>query len=348
MKERSVTSRHFKAFCYLLLVSGAALIQARLFASELNRTANPQNSHGTNRVTLNIAAFDSRGWPVDDLNSGDFQITDEGKPQTIVSFRRNDDAPALKGEASNPIERPALVILFDLLNANFTSQAYATEQIVHALEHLESSDGVYLYLLTRTGSLSALHALPAAEGNVSSSKNPWVREIRQRLQTAIKDAYGVRPQDERSTSIRVKTTYLVLDDLATKMAHLPGRKNIVWITQGVPLNVTLPGNQHFDYLPTLERWATKLDQSDISLHSVDQGSEPGLRSRDTLEKFATLTGGKIYVDIEKAISEVVDASRHGYLVEFAAPAADGKYHKIRVSCSRKGIRVQARQGYYAN
>jgi hypothetical protein len=38
-----------------------------------------------------------------------------------------------------------------------------------------------------------------------------------------------------------------------------------------------------------------------------------------------------------------------YLIAFDPPLDqwDGKYHKIRVACSRKGVRLQTKQGYYA-
>jgi hypothetical protein len=60
-----------------------------------------------------------------------------------------------------------------------------------------------------------------------------------------------------------------------------------------------------------------------------------------------LTGGTVSTDFEKVISEVMNASRSSYVIQYAAPPPDGKYHKIRVTCSRKGIRIQTRQGYYA-
>jgi VWFA-related protein len=117
----------------------------------------------------------------------------------------------------------------------------------------------------------------------------------------------------------------------------------------LPIIIRLAGGEPYDYSPKLQRLATTLDQSGITLNSVDQGSEPGSGTADTLKQFADLTGGRVYAsDLDKAISEVMSASRSGYLIEYVAPPPDGKYHKIRVTCSRKGIRIQTRQGYYSN
>src|ERR1017187_9797221 len=55
---------------------------------------------------LNVIAVDSRGEPVTDLTSDDFQVTDAGKPQKIAFFRHTDSklwqVPALApNEVSN-------------------------------------------------------------------------------------------------------------------------------------------------------------------------------------------------------------------------------------------------------
>jgi VWFA-related protein len=78
-------------------------------------------------------------------------------------------------------------------------------------------------------------------------------------------------------------------------------------------------------------------------HNVENGA------LGMLEQFADLTGGKVYGnDIEKAVNEAMAASKSSYVIEYEPPRLDGKYHKIRVTCSRKGVHLQVKQGYYAN
>src|ERR1039457_3261029 len=122
-------------------------------------------------IKLNVAAVDARGQSVADLTREDFQVFDGGKLQHIASFRRNDvkplraDPPRLN-ESSNrsgaPLSR-ATVILFDLLNARFEDRAYAVNQLIPALQHVEASDSVFLYFLTLNGALYAVHPLPGPE-----------------------------------------------------------------------------------------------------------------------------------------------------------------------------------------
>ena len=110
-------------------------------------------------VRLNVVALDSHGQTVRDLTSGDFKILDHGRPRKIVVFRRNErklqapehlDANTFSNRsAAGP--RHATVILFDLLNDHLGSRGYAAHEITESLERVESSDNVYLYLLTMRG-----------------------------------------------------------------------------------------------------------------------------------------------------------------------------------------------------
>ena len=52
-------------------------------------------------------------------------------------------------------------------------------------------------------------------------------------------------------------------------------------------------------------------------------------------------------DIE--ITQAEADARTNYSLEYEPPARnwDGKYHKLRVTVARKGIRIQSEHGYYA-
>jgi VWFA-related protein len=122
-------------------------------------------------VKLNVVAVDARGQTVADLTREDFQVFEGGKPQHIASFRRNDVKPlhALPPEpnefsnrAGTPLSR-APVILLDLLNARFEDRAYAANQLVPALQHVEASDSLFLYVLALDGNLYPVHQLPDPE-----------------------------------------------------------------------------------------------------------------------------------------------------------------------------------------
>jgi VWFA-related protein len=80
------------------------------------------------------------------------------------------------------------------------------------------------------------------------------------------------------------------------------------------------------------------------MYGADRG-----RPRDTLQQLADLTGGRMYIhgEIDQAIAQSLQDVRSRYQLVYDGPAPDGKYHKLRVECSRPGVRIEASQGYYS-
>jgi len=70
--------------------------------------------------------------------------------------------------------------------------------------------------------------------------------------------------------------------------------------------------------------------------------------RDTLQKLADVSGGRLYLngEVDKAVAEPFEV-RVAYQLTYEAPPANGKFHALRVTCSRKGVRIVAPQGYFA-
>jgi hypothetical protein len=54
-------------------------------------------------------------------------------------------------------------------------------------------------------------------------------------------------------------------------------------------------------------------------------------------------------DIGAAVAQAMNDARTSYQLGYYAPLEnwDGKFHKLRVTCKRNGVRVQAKTGYYA-
>jgi VWFA-related protein len=299
-------------------------------------------------VALNVTARDSKNRPVADLGIDDFHVTDQGKPQRIVFFHRNEDAvqvaPAGPHEYSNrsgAAAPHALVILLDLLNANLSYQGAGTEEIVRTLEPLKTAGEVYLYLLTYNGNLYPVHPLPSQEEDLHAGNGPWTQQVRPLLDAAVRGIQELKTNEELRSAGPVEVTFRALETLAAEMGPIPGRKDILWISQGVPYDYT--------YTPQLPRLATALEEAGISVNTVDQGNAVGTESKQTLADLANLTGGKAYPQrsVEVAVPEILASSAASYLIEYTAPPLDGKFHKIGISCVRKGVRIQAPQGYSA-
>jgi hypothetical protein len=81
------------------------------------------------------------------------------------------------------------------------------------------------------------------------------------------------------------------------------------------------------------------------------GAGTGMQSIATLNEFANVTGGRPDEgkDIGAALKQAMNDVRVSYQIGYYAAERnwDGKFHKIRVICKRKGVRIQAKTGYYA-
>ncbi len=337
-------------------------------------------------VYMNLVAVDGRGEPVTDLASNEITIEDAGKPETIVLFNRREvrfaqSAPLQPDQYSNrdsAIAPHPTVILFDLLNERFATRGVAANQIVQALQSLETSADIYLYLLNLDGRVLSVRGLPEGGAAPPQGAPAWTRDIKARMDAALRQALRIRPP-EIDLNIRIELTYRALDEMARELSRVPGRKNIVWITDGVPLALTPSRSDtgdFVDYTPLIRRFSEAMAHSGVAIYPVQQimigspdamgtgldgfaggdrapavGSTAGMESMATLNEFAGLTGGRINQgkDIGAAIKQSRSDLSNGYRIGYypALNNWDGKFHKLRIRCARKGVKIQAKTGYYA-
>src|SRR5580700_2742230 len=150
-------------------------------------------------VNLNVAAVDAGGQPVPGLRAEDFQVLDNGKPRKIVMLRpvhRNDS--------------PATFILLDLFNADLAARGLSANEIVHTLEKLESADNVYLYLLTSTAKIFAIHSVAPYGVQQEVSDGPWTRRIKPMLDEALRQVTALKSGDDQYPQLRIGPTWKAL------------------------------------------------------------------------------------------------------------------------------------------
>ena len=350
------------------ILFGLALLLAPLTGNEL-----PQQE--PQLVDFNVVAVDSHGAPITDLTRDDFRVTDNGKPRTIAFFHHHENHPRevlhlgpneYSNRSAANVPR-ATVILFDLMNEEFGTRGTTANRLVQSLESLPSADYVYLYLLTMAGKLYAIHGLPGAEGEIPPEDGgPWTRHAKPLLDQALRAVLQVRPVDVAvDITYRIELTYLALDALASQLSSVPGRKSIVWLSDGVPLELgprRSDTGDVVDFTPQLRQMSEAFDRSGVSIYPVrqvmlgspsnlDGANRTGLDSLDTLDEFAGMTGGRQDAgkDIAPAVRQAISDTSTSYEMGFYPDEKswDNKFHKLRVTCARKGVRIQARTGYYA-
>ncbi len=346
----------------LVLVVMALAITALPFAALARKKPKQQGSSLPRAVILDVVALDNNGSPVTDLLASDVRISDNGKWQQVALFRPNfakrRNTEALVADEYSNREHPTLprtVILFDLMNERFATDAIAQNELVHALEDQETGEALYLYILTNRGDFIPIHPLLSQEAETVRRAN-WTRQIHPLLDSVMKKIFGFRPPDDWDPGYRFQATLQAVSALGAQMALVPGRKNLVWVTHGVPITVPDVSGDPIDLSPQVHHFAATLEKAHIAVYAVDQSSKGagatlGTFSMQTLESVSELTGGRYYASdsVEAAINKARADLRASYKVGYFAPLQEenGKFHRVRVASSRRGLQLNTQRGYYA-
>jgi VWFA-related protein len=228
----------------------------------------------TRLVTVNVVVRDSMGNPVLDLTKADFSILDDGKPQDLAFFSTATSRPSLASSPSPPnvytnmfsrgsVGAPdsATVILFDTLNAKWSSQGLALSQVRKFLEQINPEERVGIYVLGRELKLihdfdqdsselvseirrhdlatspddasrdsAATTGLPELDNFLSGKDNTFIY---------ARDRHGNPAAAAEFQQFRSQMTISSLQAIARHLEPLRGRKSIVWICDSNPYSESL-------------------------------------------------------------------------------------------------------------
>jgi VWFA-related protein len=176
--------------------------------------------------SINVVVADSTGNPVSDLEPSDFSLLDNGQPAKIRTLH-NSLAPS----------EPPTKLIFVLDAVNLPSQQFT--QIESAVARFLGRNGgrleaaCFLYRLTRDGSFSS--TMYTRDGSVLANeveqhKSPRIvwRSGGSEESSLLRPWVG-RPQSD-SFSLRA------LGSIAIDQREIAGRKVVVWIGPGWPVN----------------------------------------------------------------------------------------------------------------
>jgi len=147
--------------------------------------------------------------------------------------------------------------------------------------------------------------------------------------------------------------------IADHLAAVPGRKILIWVSAGFPLNIDSSGvdramRSEGDYATQIARAIQKLNNADVAVYPIDaRGLTASPSAYDTIwtmKEFALRTGGLAWYsrnDLDVGIRNDLDDIRFSYTIGFSPPE-EAKYgsHKVRVKVRRPGVTLRYREGYY--
>jgi VWFA-related protein len=304
---------------------------------------------------------DSKGRPVTDLRRADFQVQDNRKPQPITLF----SADRGVGPASNPsarqpsdsVEAPAgySVILLDWLNTSYAYRLMAQEQLLDLVKKYQPRQKVAIYLLGHEARLlhdftddmdilwQVVENAGLEFGMVEDAPSAPSRS------DARYAGRGGRGGDGEIEGLilqnKVFDTLQTLQTIADHLAHVPGRKSLVWLTAGFPWSAG-----GLDFVPRVETALGKLNKADVATYTVNPcGLSSMCRSYPgPMSEIAQRTGGTVFGDndSDRGIRLALEDMRISYTLGFNVPegAALG-LHEIRVRVNRPGVKLRYRESY---
>jgi VWFA-related protein len=368
----------------------AALVAAAGICAGGQRTSSPEPPvplfrTGTRLVEVEVVVRDKKG-AVMGLTRDDFTLFDKGKPQQIAVF--NDSAsrafaaktylPVVKGAVSNRIDRTgraingATVLLFDQLNTSFEHLDYARSQLLKYLESAGDGEQVAIYMLGK--GLSIIQDFTDDPETLRQAVRKWdnknlllLIQSEENMDSVDLDAAAM--SQELYQRMRNQLTAEAVAKITQHLAGMPGRKNLVWLsdTPGGPGSLAL-GAANIHLYPVLVRGVGS--SGVIAWVNNSRAMGPGFATRpmplgaDIAREranaaAAALSGGTGFSDsrdIALAIHTAVEDAGSAYILGFypAEEALDNKFHNLLVNVGKKGearsrtIEVRYRPGYFAS
>lgn len=325
----------------------------------------------TRLVILDVVATDGKGLPVTGLKAEDFTVLEDGKPQQLIdfSFHQPDaSGPGAPKPASNAISNDPQyssasslnIILLDAINTDFSSHAYAQEMLIKYLESAPAIQPTAVYALE--GRLSLLHDFTT---DAKALRDVLVH-FKPSGPTHIPDVYAAASPFTREGSYQASpqsrnVTFNAMRFLAHSLAGRPGRKNLIWLSEGFPISlfpdVTM-GEQAFlvqDFSPLVEKIADELMNAQVALYPIDAAGvtvNERFSAHTAMISMAERTGGKTFYnrnDLEIGVRTSIEDGSTYYNMQYYPQNRkwDNRFRKIEVKVNRPDVHLRYREGYYA-
>jgi VWFA-related protein len=316
-------------FCVILALAPFAF--APLYAQTVTSDASihlPTMKTEVGVVLVDVVVTQSKDKPVPELRREQFQIFEDGKPQTISFFEEHKGALSTEADVppspnlytnSPDIKSPdsVNVLLLDWLNTQPRDQPFVRTEIAAYLKHMPAGTRLAVFVLGShlqmmegfTSDHSQLLAFlnnqkPGPDARASSLLPTATRtaadqelvDMMIRMQAAPAAVAAVSQEQANAanakTDERVGITLQALQHLARYLSGISGRKNLIWFSSAFPINIfPSPGSVSApgQYQRELQQTAELLTRSRVSVYPV---SATGLGG-DSVPDVASMRGGAI-------------------------------------------------------
>ena len=373
------------------------------------QTPSPQSAvHVTTRIVqVSVTVQDANGKPVKGLTKDDFVLLDQGQRQQIASISEGTRNFATTGAVTGPNHftnqlapgngsaPPLIVIVVDAYNTYYHDYYYRPgppdyncapgscpppllgtifKQVEKFISQMQPQDRVALYQLN--DQLDLLQ-------DFTNDRDALQHGLDRGKKSAGTQTYLACAQNDQAQMSN--RTMIAMSLIADRLATIPGRKNLIWLSTGFPYRKVTTDSK-------MDKTAETLGSEDLPLFAVDAHglaaplavpgagaaggggmvsgadlptpstfgnadgfmcgphSAPGGFSE--VRNLSEMSGGRAFYntnDFAGAIRKVIDNSSASYVLEYYPDHNkwNGEFREIKVKVNRPGMEVHARRGYYA-
>ncbi|MEO8099043.1 MAG: VWA domain-containing protein [Acidobacteriota bacterium] len=361
--------------------AGVCLMAAALVWGQEAET--PIFRTGTRLVQVDVVVHSKKA-PVAGLTKDDFEVFDNGKRQAIAVFSVR-EATAVRaapvalpaGVVTNrPVYRgpepvTATVVLMDSQNTTPEHQGRARLQALKYLDRAGRRELIALYQLGTT--LKVLEPFTEDRDALRSAVDKFKMEQSFNLQDGqgglLAGIRGNAANETRKMNFQRQAdiTTAAFETIARHLQGLPGRKKLIWITAGLPLDFQQENERNLTTMTEYTNLSKQIyapmklmNEANVAIYPIDprgvmspmEGAglmDPNLNSMNQL---AAMTGGKAFYndnDLVAGLEEAIADTDLTYTLGFYQPedVVDGTMHSLRVDVLRGGAEARYRKSYTA-
>ncbi len=317
---------------------------------------------GVKLVRVDVSVTGGGDKPVIDLQANDFQVTEDGVPQRVetAQFQRLDGQRQPGGETSLDIRSrdhaAAEAAREDVRMFVIFLDDYHIERLPAVTIPLRRNLTSFISRLQPTDLVAIVDPLTPISNLEFTRSQANLTDIVRRFEGRQGEIFPVKNAAEeaqlKSGDVERLRAQVTLSALSTLCVHLgglrEGRKTVIFVSQGPPLMFG-SGTVELDLREATE----SANRANVTIHVVDpRGLGAYSRAADSMYRLASETGGRAILNtnnFELGLRQVIEDASAYYLIGYTPTRTeeDGKYHKISVKVKRSGVRVLARQGYWA-
>ncbi len=265
--------------------------------------------HVTSReIVVDVTVTDAKGQPIHDLKQSDFTLKEDDKPQPVRTFTEvSESTPPVARVAQKlppdvytnlqpaPTTSAVNILLLDELNTLPADQVAMKQESIKYMKGMPK--GTRIAVLGLGSSLRILQGFTADPAIliavVDSKKNralpsPFIdndsagvldNQVDAQADLESDDTAAMLQQFENDLTVtqqdtRNRMTLEALNQIAAYVAGIKGRKNLIWFTDGMPLNMFPMGGTNdltemTDYSMDLRRTTDLLTAAEVSVYPVD-------------------------------------------------------------------------------